>query len=505
MDTSAIEAALLELGPVREAAVVTRELRAGRPELVAYLVSATDPPPTAAALRAALSKLHRGLPLPTRWQFLGSMPRDANGKLDRARLPDAESPRPPRQAAVSMLPGSEEATIQACWREVLRQAEIGVDDTFAFLGGDSFAALELALLLEERLGIAVPPDSIDAETTVARLAARLFAPAQACSLVPLATGGHGRPLFLFHGVQGHVVEYQALARHLAPDHPVYALRFPSIADRRPVPWRIPDLADLYAAQIAAAQPQGRLVLAGNCMGGLLALETARRLRAAGADPAPPVLIDTAFPSGLVRRVLLHAAALARGRPDESPSHEALSGSRAGLAGRMAPWTVAKFRRRCVALGWTICGAAGWRMPAWLCDSPDLSGWPSCSTARERPRIARFWSAPTPSPTRPAGSSGSRPAWKWSLLPRQPRGSSRSHMSACSRQRCRGRTCAPDRSDAARFLGVAQPRRRAGWLDGLVELGEHRYREPDANRQLRIIGRGSADAALLAQGPSERCR
>ena len=39
----------------------------------------------------------------------------------------------------------------------------------------------------------------------------------------------------------------------------------------------------------------------------------------------------------------------------------------------------------------------------------------------------------------------------------------------------------------------------------AELGEHRYREPDANRQLRIIGRGSADAALLAQGPSERCR
>ena len=371
VDTSAIEAALLALGPVREAAVVTRELRAGRPELVAYLVPATDPPPNAAALRAALAERHRGLPLPTRWHFLGSMPRDQNGKLDRARLPDADMPRPPPQIAASMPPGSEAATIQACWREVLGQPEIGVDDTFASLGGDSFAALELALLLEERLGIAVPPDAIDAETTVARLSARLSAPAQAGSLVPLATGGHGRPLFLFHGVHGHVVEYQALARHLAPDHPVYALRFPRIADGRPVPWRIPELADHYAAQIAATQPRGRLVLAGNCMGGLLALETARRLRAAGADPAPPVLIDTAFPSGLARRALLHAAALARGRPDESPSHEALSGSRAGLAGRMAPWTVAKLRRRCVALGWTICGTAGWRMPAWLCDGPDL--------------------------------------------------------------------------------------------------------------------------------------
>ena len=40
----------------------------------------------------------------------------------------------------------------------------------------------------------------------------------------------------------------------------------------------------------------------------------------------------------------------------------------------------------------------------------------------------------------------------------------------------------------------------------VELAGGRYaRIPDANRQLQIIGRGSADAALLAQGPSERCR
>jgi hypothetical protein len=48
----------------------------------------------------------------------------------------------------------------------------------------------------------VPPDLINAETTVARLAARLSGAAEAgaASLVPLAAGGGGRPLFLFHGV-----------------------------------------------------------------------------------------------------------------------------------------------------------------------------------------------------------------------------------------------------------------------------------------------------------------
>src|SRR4051794_35805614 len=186
------------------------------------------------------------------------MPRDANGKLDRARLPDPDASQLPRQQqAVSMPSDSDEAIILACWCQVLGRASAGVDETFATLGGDSFAALELALLMEERLGIAVPPDMIDDETTVARLAVRLSAPATLGSLVQLAMGGGGRPLFLFHGVGGHIVEYRTLARHLAPDHPVYALRYPTIADRRPVPWRVPDLAAHYAAEIAAAQPQGR--------------------------------------------------------------------------------------------------------------------------------------------------------------------------------------------------------------------------------------------------------
>ena len=458
VDTSAIEAALLALGPVREAAVVTRELRAGRPELVAYLVPATDPPPDAAALRAALADRHRGLPLPTRWHFLGSMPRDQNGKLDRARLPDADMPRPPPQIAASMPPGSEAATIQACWREVLGQPEIGVDDPFASLGGNSFAALELALLLEERLGIAVPPDAIDAETTVARLAgacphrprravssrwprAAMAGPCS-CSTASMATWSSTRR---WPGISPRITRSTPCASRASPT-----------GDR--CHGGSPSLADHYAAQIAATQPQGRLVLAGNCMGGLLALETARRLRAAGADPAPPVLIDTAFPSGLARRALLHAAALARGRPDESPSHEALSGSRAGLAGRLAPWAAAKLRRRCVALGWTICGTAGWRMPDWLCDGPDLL---RLAELQYRPRAAedRAVLVCAGAVTNQAGwERVARAGLEVRLLPRQPGAARPARLVAepyvgLLATALRG-VSATDRSGACRTLGVA---------------------------------------------------
>ncbi|HEX6010968.1 MAG TPA: non-ribosomal peptide synthetase, partial [Geminicoccaceae bacterium] len=164
VDTAAIEAALLGLGPVREAVVLPRELRPGRPELVAYLVAATDPPPRTATVRAALATRHPELPLPTRWQFLRAMPKDANDKLDRARLPDPNARRPPRASSAER--GTDEEVILACWREALGHDDIGVDEAFASLGGDSFAALELALLLEAHLGVAVPPELIDAEMTV---------------------------------------------------------------------------------------------------------------------------------------------------------------------------------------------------------------------------------------------------------------------------------------------------------------------------------------------------
>ena len=157
VDTSAIEAALLELGPVREAAVVPRELRPGRPELVAYILPAAGLPPSSDALRGALAARHPELPLPTRWHFLGSMPRDANGKLDRARLPAPDSPQPRGGSnglvAVRKRGGDHPGLL-------VPGARAGRDRRrrhVRTLGGDSFAALELALLMEERLGIAVPP------------------------------------------------------------------------------------------------------------------------------------------------------------------------------------------------------------------------------------------------------------------------------------------------------------------------------------------------------------
>ncbi|HEX5885294.1 MAG TPA: SDR family NAD(P)-dependent oxidoreductase [Pyrinomonadaceae bacterium] len=65
---------------------------------------------------------------------------------------------------------STERAIAGVWREVLNIDRVGLDDSLFELGGDSILAIRVSQLLEEKLGIPVPPVQIFAATTVRGLA-----------------------------------------------------------------------------------------------------------------------------------------------------------------------------------------------------------------------------------------------------------------------------------------------------------------------------------------------
>jgi len=65
---------------------------------------------------------------------------------------------------------SVERAIAGVWREVLNIDRVGLDDSLFELGGDSILAIRVSQLLEEKLGIPVPPVQIFAATTVRGLA-----------------------------------------------------------------------------------------------------------------------------------------------------------------------------------------------------------------------------------------------------------------------------------------------------------------------------------------------
>jgi amino acid adenylation domain-containing protein len=206
VDLGAVEQALLELPGVRDAAVVVREAEGGRTELVAYLVPAGMPPPDPSEWRAGFARRAPQLPAPTRWEWLPALPPDANGKIDRAKLP-----APADRLATTDADASD--AVGVCWQEILGAGAIRRDQPFGEAGGDSFAAIELALLLERRLQAPVPPDLIDALTTLDQLVLRLGQGRGTGCVTLLAEGGAGTPLVLFHGVYGHLVAYTNRPRY----------------------------------------------------------------------------------------------------------------------------------------------------------------------------------------------------------------------------------------------------------------------------------------------------
>jgi natural product biosynthesis luciferase-like monooxygenase protein len=137
-----IEAALLDVAGVREAAVVVEGAGAAA-RLAAYVV--TDPSVDPAGVRSAVAVVLPAIMVPSVVRRLDRLPRTPNGKLDRrAILPVALEP-------VTVVAGAADGTPQAivrdAWAEVLGEAP-PPDAPFFTVGGNSLLAVRLFRLLE---------------------------------------------------------------------------------------------------------------------------------------------------------------------------------------------------------------------------------------------------------------------------------------------------------------------------------------------------------------------
>ena len=167
IELGAIEAALLAQPEVRAAAVVLRDER-----LVAY-VSPADCP--VAELRHSLALQLPAFALPAMFIALDQLPTTPNGKIDRAALPSPSSTRPQLDVPYAPPATPLEAFLAEEWSAVLQVDQVGRDDRFFEIGGDSLRAAMLANRLQQKLGEPVFVVAIFAAPTVAQLAAYLRA------------------------------------------------------------------------------------------------------------------------------------------------------------------------------------------------------------------------------------------------------------------------------------------------------------------------------------------
>ncbi|WP_285621796.1 non-ribosomal peptide synthetase [Kineosporia sp. NBRC 101677] len=271
------------------------------------------------------SELLPGYMVPSRWVVLDRMPLSSNGKVDRTALAAvvATTAATAGPAGAGGTPqGALERQLSELWAELLGVEQVGRDDDFFALGGDSLLVARLVALLRERV-----PGVVTAEwevvlremlrrPTIAALAGYLrglsgtrtenegqeTVPKRTNAVVPLHGDPHGNgPLtVLVHAGTGTVMPYRALIteirRRSAGTGHVVGVEVPHLPDflQAEPEGLIEEVSARYVKELLPLA-RGPVHVIGYCLGGLIATEIARGLAEAGADVATFTAISSHSP------------------------------------------------------------------------------------------------------------------------------------------------------------------------------------------------------------------
>ncbi|HEV7590264.1 MAG TPA: amino acid adenylation domain-containing protein, partial [Longimicrobium sp.] len=161
-----VEAALRAHPSVREAAVAARPDDSGELRLVAYVVGDAE----ISALRDHLAATLPEAMVPAAFVRLDGLPLNANGKLDRAALPEpaADGDLPADSFVAPRTPVEE--VLAGIWAEVLSLDRVGVNDSFFELGGHSLRGTRMVSRVRKLFGVELKLRQLFESPTIAQLA-----------------------------------------------------------------------------------------------------------------------------------------------------------------------------------------------------------------------------------------------------------------------------------------------------------------------------------------------
>ncbi|MFF4760309.1 amino acid adenylation domain-containing protein [Streptomyces sp. NPDC001292] len=286
-----VEAVLARHEGVGQVAVTVREDRAGTKRLVAYVVPA-GPGADGEALREYAASALPDYMVPAAWVTLENLPVTVNGKLDRAALPtpDLAGPGSGREPRTLV-----EGVLCELFAEVLGVEQVGAEESFFELGGDSLLAMRLIERIRTVLDTEINVRDLFAGPTVAAVAAVLDKDREVTGdyepMLPLRTGGDRPPLFCLHSGGGLSWHYAALANHLPDDYPIYGVQARGLTGAGAIPESVEEMAADYAEQIRSVQPSGPYHLLGWSFGGVVAHAVATHLQREGDTVAMLAILD----------------------------------------------------------------------------------------------------------------------------------------------------------------------------------------------------------------------
>jgi thioesterase domain-containing protein/acyl carrier protein len=188
--------------------------------------------------------------------------------------------------------GKLETEIAKIFADVLRIDEVGADDEFFDIGGDSLGAEAMSLEILKRTGREFPMSSFLDHSSPRKIAAALAKSAigKDAAKAPVADTKARPPVFVVHGRRGYTMPAPQFLQALAEGQKLRMFELPGIRGGHSHD-RIEDIAGAYIGQLNGEYPEGPVLLASFCAGGLIALEMAAQLARQGRPVRHLILVD----------------------------------------------------------------------------------------------------------------------------------------------------------------------------------------------------------------------
>ncbi len=164
-----IETLLNQSAFVKQSVVVAREDVPGLTRLVAYLVASGDQQ-DATILRETIAQKLPDYMMPAAFIWLKQLPFTSSGKVDKKQLPAPDFKRPELSSLYKKPETEIEKRIAKCWSELLQIEEIGTNDSFFELGGNSLLALKSIAALKEKWQYILPVTKLYQYPTISSIA-----------------------------------------------------------------------------------------------------------------------------------------------------------------------------------------------------------------------------------------------------------------------------------------------------------------------------------------------
>lgn len=237
--------------------------------------------------------------IPSRFIILKSFPLNGNGKIDRKLLPEPEIFLSNKAFRLSHNTELEKQIIEI-WKKHLNLSEIGINENFFALGGDSFKAVMVMSDIYELCGKEIGISTLlTREGNIESLAKHIEEDkikVKMNYLIKINDAKQGSPLFFIHPIGGSALCYRNLATKFESTNPFYGLHLLNSDINSPVrASTIEEIASLYLMEIQQTNSNEDYYLGGWSMGGIIAYEMASQLKRQGKKVKWVAMIDSPLP------------------------------------------------------------------------------------------------------------------------------------------------------------------------------------------------------------------